>query len=156
MVRKADILFVAFIALITGIGLWWYGLEPSDRNSKLDIGDAEKVARGKGLYARECASCHGKNLQGQPNWQTKLPDGTLPAPPHDGTGHTWQHSDDNLFEITKYGRLRRHEDNSASTMPAFEGKLSDDDIWAVLTFIKSRWPKDIRVRHGAVNRRLGS
>ena len=26
-----------------------------------------------------------------------------------------------------------------SDMPAFAGKLSDDDIWAVLAFIKSRW-----------------
>jgi mono/diheme cytochrome c family protein len=29
-------------------------------------------------------------------------------------------------------------------MPAFGDKLSDDDIWAVLAYIKSRWPTEIR------------
>jgi len=31
-------------------------------------------------------------------------------------------------------------------MPAFRDKLSDDDIRAVLAFIKSRWPPEIRHR----------
>jgi mono/diheme cytochrome c family protein len=155
-VKKTDIFFIAFIVAITAIGLWWYGLTPPDDGGKLDINNAELVALGKSLYGRECATCHGKNLEGQPNWQVKLPDGTLPAPPHDGTGHTWQHSDDNLFEITKFGRLKSAHDETPSTMPAFNGKLSDDEIWAVLTYIKSRWPEDVRVRHGAINRRFGS
>ena len=151
---KTEIFLIAFMAVITGIGLWWYGLEPSDRDSRLDIGNAQMVARGKIIHARECAPCHGKNLEGQPDWQKKLPDGTLPAPPQDGTGHTWQHPENNLFDITKYGRLRPAI-TQPTAMPAFEGKLTDEDIWSVLTFIKSRWPDDIRVRHGAINRRMG-
>jgi mono/diheme cytochrome c family protein len=30
-----------------------------------------------------------------------------------------------------------------SDMPGFTGKLSDDEIWAVLAFIKSRWTQDV-------------
>ena len=29
-------------------------------------------------------------------------------------------------------------------MPAFGGALSDEDMWAVLAYIKSSWPQDIR------------
>jgi len=31
-----------------------------------------------------------------------------------------------------------------SAMPGFQDILSDADIWAVLSFIKSRWPEEIR------------
>jgi mono/diheme cytochrome c family protein len=58
------------------------------------------VARGKVVYKEHCASCHGANLEGQPNWRHRLPNGRMPAPPHDPTGHTWHHSDKQLFEMT--------------------------------------------------------
>jgi len=29
-------------------------------------------------------------------------------------------------------------------MPAFGGTLSDEEIWAVLAYIKSSWPQEIR------------
>ena len=64
----------------------------SDRNQP-DPNDPSLVARGKLVYAQQCVSCHGANLEGQPNWQKRLPNGRLPAPQHDRTGHTWHHSD---------------------------------------------------------------
>ena len=47
------------------------------------------VKEGKKVYRTYCAVCHGKNLEGQPNWETFGADGRLPAPPHDESGHTW-------------------------------------------------------------------
>ena len=38
-------------------------------------------------------------------------------------------------------------------MPGFEDKLSDADIWAVLSYIKSTWPDAVRQRHDELNRR---
>ena len=58
---------------------------------------------GRSVYSEYCASCHGANLKGQPNWRNRNPNGYLPAPPHDETGHTWHHSDQYLFLMTKYG-----------------------------------------------------
>jgi mono/diheme cytochrome c family protein len=29
-------------------------------------------------------------------------------------------------------------------MPAFDATLNDEQIWAVIAFIKSRWPSQIR------------
>jgi mono/diheme cytochrome c family protein len=95
---------------------------------------------GARLYAEFCAACHGARLEGQPNWQQRKPDGRLPAPPHDATGHTWHHGDEVLFRITKFGP-GAIVDGYKSDMPGFENVLSDGEIRAVLAFIKSTWPE---------------
>jgi mono/diheme cytochrome c family protein len=111
------------------------------------------VARGEAVYARNCASCHGNNLEGQPDWQTRDEDGFMPAPPHDASGHTWHHPDQLLFNITKLGVVKAANLKDYKTrMPAYDGVLSDDDIIAVLSFIKSRWPTDVQRRHDELNR----
>jgi mono/diheme cytochrome c family protein len=101
--------------------------------------DAQKVALGAKIYAANCASCHGAQLEGQPEWRRRLPNGRMPAPPHDESGHTWHHPDDVLFGITKNGIAPYAPADYESDMPAFAGKLSDDEIWAVLAYIKSQW-----------------
>ena len=111
-----------------------------------DPENAQQVARGKPVYDRHCASCHGAKLEGQPKWQEKLPTGRMPAPPHDASGHTWHHPDSILFGITKLGLVpgKYAPPKYESDMPAFGGVLSDEEIWAVLAYIKASWPQDIR------------
>ncbi len=111
------------------------------------------VAEGAPIYAEYCASCHGANLEGQPNWRSRLPTGGLPAPPHDETGHTWHHPDQQLFEITKYGGQRLAPAGFQSNMPAFEDRLNDRQIAAVLAFIRSRWPQSIQDRQRRLSER---
>ena len=36
--------------------------------------NAEWVAQGEPLYVQYCASCHGVNLEGVPDWKTVQPD----------------------------------------------------------------------------------
>ena len=87
-----------------------------------------------------CASCHGTKLEGQPDWRRRLPNGRMPAPPHDETGHTWHHADALLFAITKQGLVPPHAPAGyESDMPAFGKTLSDEEIWAALAYIKSLW-----------------
>jgi mono/diheme cytochrome c family protein len=111
---------------------------PSPR-PRADPGDAAKVALGAKVYAAHCTACHGARLEGQPNWRQKLPNGRMPAPPHDEEGHTWHHPDEVLFGITKNGMKDYAPPGYESDMPAFGDKLSDDEIWAVLSFIASHW-----------------
>lgn len=110
--------------------------------------EARDLAAGKDLYAEQCASCHGLNLEGQANWQIRNADGTLPAPPHDVTGHTWHHDSQLLFEYTRLGGAgalaERGVTDFASAMPAFGQSLTDDDIWNILAYIQSEWPEDIQ------------
>jgi mono/diheme cytochrome c family protein len=109
-------------------------------DARADARDPAKVALGAKVYTQHCAACHGANLEGQPNWRSRLPNGRLPAPPHDESGHTWHHPDHVLFAITKNGLAPPYAPKDyESDMPGFAEKLSDDEIWAVLAFIKSKW-----------------
>ena len=102
-------------------------------------------------YQEYCASCHGVNLEGQANWRSRNQDGTLPAPPHDETGHTWHHETEMLFEYTKLGGQVTLEEvgvkNFTSGMPAFGDVLTDEQIWEVLSYIRSTWPQHIQDAH---------
>jgi mono/diheme cytochrome c family protein len=115
--------------------------------------DAALVAQGKAIYSVHCASCHGRNLEGQPDWRGLDKDGYLPAPPHDETGHTWHHPDPLLFAITKFGVAKAANLEGYKTrMPVFENVLTDDEIVAALSYIKAQWPEDMRRRHDSLNR----
>ncbi len=113
--------------------------------------DPAEIALGERVYVEACASCHGANLEGQPNWQARNADGKLPAPPHDATGHSWHHPDAQLFAITKFGLAPFAGPDYATDMPAFEGTLTDAEIFAVLAYIKSRWPDEIRTRQAEID-----
>ncbi len=127
-----------------------FGQVPLDRVPRIDSTDAEQVATGKSVYGAKCASCHGAKLEGQPNWRMRLANGRLPAPPHDQTGHTWHHTDADLFGITKHGLKPYAPAGYQSDMLAFDGRLSDDQIGAVIAYIKSTWPAGIRARQAGV------
>lgn len=122
-----------------------------------DMDDARRIAAGSRVYAAHCAACHGAHLEGQPDWRTRRADGRLPAPPHDDSGHTWHHPFDVLFAITKHGMVPPHAPAGyASDMPAFGGRLSDEDIWNVLAFIRSRWSDKVRKTHDELQRQVAA
>lgn len=108
--------------------------------------------RGELVYNRFCSFCHGKNLEGQANWRKRNPDGKLPAPPHDETGHTWHHADVLLFGIIKQGLVPPYAPpNYKTDMQAWGDTLSDADIYAVIAYIKSRWPEETRKIQDEIN-----
>lgn len=125
-----------------------------EEKSPADPANPQQVTLGKAVYAQHCAACHGARLEGQPNWQERLPSGRMPAPPHDASGHTWHHPDAVLFGITKLGLVpgKYAPPKYKSDMPAFGGQLSDEQIWAVLAYLKSAWPADIRAAQAEVTR----
>lgn len=113
----------------------------------------QELTVGARVYSKSCASCHGADLEGQPNWRQRDENGRLPAPPHNARGHTWHHDDATLFGITKLGTAEFTGLDIESDMPAFKDILSDDQIRAVLAYIKSRWPERIRRQQESINRR---
>ncbi|HET7408646.1 MAG TPA: cytochrome c [Paracoccaceae bacterium] len=116
------------------------------------VAGPEMLARGEAVYAGNCASCHGAELEGQPNWKRRLESGRMPAPPHDETGHTWHHSDAALFRLTKEGVAAVIGGDYESDMPAFGDVLTDEEILAVLAFIKSTWPERQRAYQAEITK----
>lgn len=151
---------IALVALLLaggGLMVWqarqlWSGTETAP-GLLADPDDPGAVAAGAPLYALHCASCHGADLEGEPDWQTRRADGRMPAPPHDDSGHTWHHPDWQLFAMTKEGLEPFAPDGYVSDMPAFDGVLRDDEILAVLAYIKSRWSPEMRRYQAQMNAR---
>jgi mono/diheme cytochrome c family protein len=107
--------------------------------------DPAVISQGARIYAERCALCHGGRLQGQPNWQSPAPDGLMPAPPHNSDGHTWHHDSATLVGITKYGLIPPWAPKGyRSGMPGFAGRLSDEEVRTVLSFIASTWNEEAK------------
>lgn len=148
-----SMLVTPLCALALGTGWYFVGQRaapPAPHALRPD--DAALVARGSAIYAQHCVACHGVRGEGQPNWRERGPDGLLPAPPHDASGHTWHHPDEQLFQITRDGMAATiRQPDYVSAMPAYKGVLSDADIVAVLSYIKAQWPAEVRAQHDEVN-----
>lgn len=57
-----------------------------------------------------------------------------------------------MFAITKHGLAKRIDQPDYGTaMPIYDGVLSDDEIVAVLSWIKAQWPPDVQRRHDEIN-----
>ncbi|MEM9440543.1 MAG: cytochrome c [Pseudomonadota bacterium] len=139
---------VAFLVGGAAAGAAWYFQDSPGIPG--DPADLDQVAFGSRVYARICANCHGVELDGQLGWEKPLKDGTRLAPAHSAAGETWQHSDAKLFEVVKVGGETLQPDGKVSRMPGFGDKLTDDEIWAVIAFIKSTWPTNVQeVQQGA-------
>ena len=147
--KKMLILLIIIVLLIGSYFLLFQSKhtqeEVNTTNTTLEEVSA-KLELGKALYYTHCASCHGENLQGQPKWKTSLDeDGHNYAPPLNGTGHTWHHSEEQLYNIIRYG-LKFYNDNYKGKMKGND-QLNDEDVWSILEYIKSVWPDSIQKKY---------
>ena len=74
----------ALIALGVMAARVWPGGSGAGDGGPIRIASAD-LDRGARLYDAHCAACHGAGLEGEADWRTPRADGTMPAPPHDGT-----------------------------------------------------------------------
>ena len=114
--------------------------------------DGNKVMQGEALYIQYCAQCHGVDLKGSPTWKEPLADGSFPPPPHDSSGHTWHHPDEQLLDIVANGGDPAYN----SKMPAFKDKLTMNEMSAILEFFKSKWGGEEREFQWWITMRPGS
>ena len=89
-------------------------------------GNLENVlSRGAELYVANCQICHG-DRQGNGV--------TLGAAPHNESGHTWHHPDAQLKKETIFnGKM------GLGLMPPFKDKLTEGEVDAILSYIKTWW-----------------
>jgi mono/diheme cytochrome c family protein len=97
--------------------------------------DPVQVARGRTLYDKHCAECHGVEGKGPPgDWRVRDAQGKYPAPPLDDSAHAWHHPTAALLYTI-------HEGNPGGqgNMPAWKDKLSEQEMQDVVAYIKSLW-----------------
>jgi len=96
-----------------------------------------EVMRGRTVFKENCQVCHGEKGAGLvKNWREPQADGKYPAPPLNGTAHTWHHPESLLLSTINNGGAA-----IGGSMPAFKDKLSDKDKRAVLSYVQSLWPE---------------
>jgi len=99
--------------------------------------DADILQKGEAIFLKNCSQCHGRHAEGTKEWKTPDADGKYPPPPLNGSAHAWHHSTEVLMEVIKDGSMPE------GNMPSWEGKLTDDEIRAVIAWFQSFWPEDI-------------
>ena len=135
MTLKPPALWAAgLLALLLVAGAGYFSMRTSNRQAAAPLhslrpDDPQVLRVGARIYAQQCAACHGAKGEGQPDWRDRGPDGLLPAPPHDASGHTWHHPDEQLFAITQQGLAQLiNQPDYRTAMPIYGGVLSDDEI----------------------------
>lgn len=100
--------------------------------------DPDQITRGETVFQANCENCHGKNAEGTTDWRKPNADGKFPPPPLNGTAHAWHHSTAVLKKTILKGGPPE-----ISSMPAWEGVLTEQQVDDVVVWIKSLWPNEI-------------
>jgi mono/diheme cytochrome c family protein len=119
---SSAIMFLS-ISLVAQPKPWIVPANFKSMKNPVAMSDASTQA-GQALYVKTCAACHGK---------TGLGDGpkakSLKTVPTDFTKAISQNqADGEHFYKTKTGR---------GDMPKYDGKLSDDDIWNIVNYVRT-------------------
>ncbi len=84
----------------------------------------DNIQAGETLYRKNCVSCHGKTGSGD-----GIKAKNLDSFPGDFTTSDFQsESDGSVFYKSKFGR---------NEMPKYENKIEDNDIWTIITYIRT-------------------
>lgn len=102
------------------------------------------IESGRQVYQDSCASCHGAEAEGAPEWHKPNAAGELPAPPHDSTGHTWRHSDEDITHMIINGWRDPFNRTEHLTMPALGAVLDPEEIEDVIAYLKTLWTPEQR------------
>jgi mono/diheme cytochrome c family protein len=93
--------------------------------------DDARMARGRGLYLDQCAGCHMQNGEGVAN----------AFPPLEGNAVVQAKDPETLVHIILTGEKTAvtRANRTGMAMPAFDWKLSDDDIADLASYLRNAW-----------------
>jgi mono/diheme cytochrome c family protein len=101
--------------------------------------DAQQIARGQAVYSKHCMECHGAGGKGLPgDWRIRDAAGRFPPPPLDDSAHAWHHPTAVLLEV-----IREGSPGGQGNMPAWKGKLGEQEMQDVVAYIKSLWSDEV-------------
>jgi len=98
----------------------------------------QQADEGGVIYQTHCASCHKPDASGTRNWRQTNANGKYPAPPLNGSAHTWHHPLKGLKNTIRMGGI-----HLGGAMPSFNDKLDNQQIEAVLAWVQTHWSDEI-------------
>ncbi len=104
------------------------------QNEKLRQFAPQRLAQGERIFHTHCSSCHGWNGEGQAGWQKPGLNGALLPPPLDDSGRTARLNSKQIVAFIRHG-----SPDGRGAMPAWENKLSEEEIDDVTLWITSLW-----------------
>lgn len=133
-------LFILSVAVIASL---LFGCDKTDTASSTRQPKAlTQIELGEQVFKDNCQVCHGVAAAGlAEDWRQRDANGNYPAPPLNGTAHTWHHSQEVLLRTINRGGIPL-----GGTMPPFRDILAEEEKIAVLAYIKSLWPEELYMR----------
>jgi|ETNmetMinimDraft_8_1059916.scaffolds.fasta_scaffold35166_2 mono/diheme cytochrome c family protein len=129
------VIILSTVLFLTGC----FNSEETETDSKASI------ELGKTTFNDNCVFCHGIEGKGLvKDWKKKQSNGKYPAPPLNGTAHSWHHSPKVILQTINDGGVK-----IGGQMPAFKNKLNDKEKIALIDYIQSLWPTDIQEKYRA-------
>lgn len=119
-------LILASLLLVTGLS-FALAQEPSppfDLNNVPVPPQPPMSLLGEGLYAQNCAPCHG--IEGDGNGETAAAMPVVPTAFSDATA-VWELSPAEFFHVTKFGRIEQ-------MMPPWQARMTDEQIWQAVYY----------------------
>ena len=117
------LLLAVGIILLAGAAL--AARQSDSGQSAADLAPPEVLAQGEAVYSGTCASCHGPEGEGNV------------GPALNGSMHAWHHVDNQLRSFIRDGIPN-------TAMAGHKDHLTDEDIDAVISYIKSWWTPEQR------------
>lgn len=111
--------------------------------------DTAQISRGADVFAKNCASCHGDQAQGDPDWRSRdKKTGRFPPPPLDGTAHAWHHPLAQLKHVIANG-----SPGGKGNMPAWKGKLTEQEMDDTIAWFQAKWPDEVYAAWAEISQR---
>ena len=105
--------------LIISFIIFLAGCNPGEKEK----GSDSMALPGEAIFNKNCVSCHGSKGQGlAKDWKVKDENSNYPAPPLNGTAHTWHHSPSQLLYTINKGGVEM-----GGQMPGFEERLTEEE-----------------------------
>lgn len=116
---------------VVAVGLLALSFLPADKEQTGNpiASSSQSIAIGRTFYVQNCQSCHGINGRGD---GPQAP--TLPVAPADFRVHIPYHQDEFFFRVMTNGL--------GNIMPSFGERLTEDERWNILNFLKSEFGAD--------------
>ncbi len=132
-----------FIARLSMTLFFLFAIVPGSSAETGKKPDPASVVLGEKLYQEHCQTCHQKKGMGEKPVPASLRQpGFRDAMPLNETSHAWHHGDRQMVQTILNGTP------ATKRMPAWRGKISEQEAKHIVAYIKSLWPPEILACQG--------